>query len=606
MNSKQTESYINMTNLIANVNNSINISVTEYRTQLNKISNEGNDTFMESLEHFIYRLKFFVTYHSWPNSEYIALNSHQISPQTQELISWLGNNTQSEFILNDTHSGEKYQFTKLENDLISIQLSQNQKQGNHNNATVIIKKDEFIKSSGLSDYICSIRKQDLSNIATLLKEIGFTSRFLEKRLEKISDDEKLCSCLTINSLYDIICNEFCLYIRNEHKQDNEHYKANIISPKHLTFDGGGSKGIYYAPVMDVLKKVGYLEELTAVYGTSVGSMAATLEAFNINMSEITELAMGCDDIIDNTYINKYPDFTLSNNNGMANGMASVSKLDEKIMNAIKDWLDKQTVISPELSNIQNKVDIYFNSPNTLRYDNDMISFRDLQTLNKYDNNFKLLTITATEKLTGNVTFFSASGTPDIPICKAVRASTAYPIAFKGVVINDIEYVDGGFGSNSSLAAVKETEPNSVASLLFFRPVQNGWSDFYERIYGRSEMNKYNLKELYPVTAALGNLLMNNYSDNENTDAKRVYDTGHHAIPVWHGVGDNDIGTLAFSIKDDVWAYNSFIAKMHIYNYLNNYWVDASSIRSGEGALPVSDTSLTVPPAQPNKSTIEPV
>lgn len=583
VNSKQTENYINMTSLITNVSNSINFSVSEYKAQLNKISHEGNDTFMASLERFFYRLKFFVTYHSWPDSKYIALNHNKISPQIQELISWLGNNTQSEFILNDTHSGEKYQFTKLglnflDTGFISIQLSQN------NNDTVIIKKDKFIESSGLSDYICSIRKQDLSNITSLLKEIGFTSEFLEKRLEKISDNEKLGSCLTINSLYDIICDEFCLYIRNKqdkHKQDNEHHKANIISPKHLTFDGGGSKGIYYAPVMDVLKKVGYLEELTAVYGTSIGSIAATLEAFNINMSEITELAMGCDDITDNTYINKYSDFTLSNN-GIANGMASVSKLDEKIMNAIRDWLNKQTDIPDDLSNIQNKVNIYFKSPNpnTLRYDENMISFRDLQTLNKYDNNFKLLTITATEKLTGNAKFFSASSTPDMPICKAVRASTAYPIAFKGVVIDDIEYVDGGFYSNSSLAAVKETEPNSVASLLFFRPVQNGLSDFYERIYRRSEMNKYNLEELYPVTAKLGNLLVNNYSDNENTDAERVYDSGHHAIPVWHGVGDNDIGTLAFSIKDDVWTYNSFIAKMHIYNYLNNYWVgvDASSIR----------------------------
>lgn len=583
MNSKQTESYIDMSNLIGNVNNNINASITEYRTQFNKISNEGNDTFMGSLERFICRLKFFVCYHSWPNSEYIALNHHQVSPQIQELISWFGNNTRNtEFILDDTRSEEKYRFTYLESDLISIQLSnppKTKKQGNHNNATVTIRKDEFIKLSGLSDCVCAIRRQDLSKIETLLiKEIGFTSEFLEKILKKISDDE-LCSCLKIDSLYEKICNEFNSYICNEHKQDNEHNKSNIIYPKHLSFDGGGSKGIYYAPVMDVLKKVGYLKELTAVYGTSVGSMAATLEAFNINMSEITELAMGCDDIIDNAYINKYPEFTLSNNNGIANGMASVSKLDEKIMNAIKDWLDKQTAIPSELGNIQNKVNIYFNDPNTLRRDSDMISFKDLQTLNKYDNNFKLLTITATEKLTGNVKFFSASGTPDIPICKAVRASTAYPIAFKGVVINDIEYVDGGFYSNSSLAAVEETEPNLVASLLFFRPVQNGWSDFYERIYGRSEKNKYNLKELCPVTAALGDLLVNNYSDNENKDAKRVYNSGHNAIPVWHGVGDNDIGTLAFSIKDDVRAYNSFIAKMYIYNYLNNYWVDASvSIR----------------------------
>ncbi len=583
MNSKQAESYIDMSNLINNVNSNINNSITEYKTRLAKINNAGNDSFMKSLERFICQLKFLICYHRWPDSEHTNPH-HQVPPQIQELISWLGNDARdAKFILSDTHNEEKYQFSCSE-DLVSIQLfnpQKTKKQTNHNNDIVTINKDEFIKSPDLSNYICSIRRQDLLNIKNLLKKIGFTQKFLDGILGNISDDE-LGSCLKIDSLYEKICNMFDSYIVNEHKQDNEHdNKSNIIHPKHLSFDGGGSKGIYYAPVMDVLKKVGYLKELNAVYGTSVGSMAATLEAFNINMSEITELAMGCDDIIDDTYINKYPGFTLSSNNGMANGMASVSKLDEKIMRAIKDWLDKQVDLPAELDNIKNKVNIYFGRTDSLRYDNvrydnDMISFRDLQILNKYDNNFKLLTITATEKSSGNAKLFSASDTPDIPICKAVRASTAYPLAFKGVVINDIEYVDGGFHSNSSLAAVKETAPNSVASLLFFRPDQNGWSDFYERIHEHSEKNKYNLKELYPVTAALGDLLVNNYSDNENKDAERVYNSGHNAIPVWHGEGDNDIGTLAFSINDDVLAYNSFIAKMYIYNYLNNYWVDASN------------------------------
>ncbi|EKY5129071.1 hypothetical protein QFW01_004525 [Escherichia coli] len=146
------------------------------------------------------------------------------------------------------------------------------------------------------------------------------------------------------------------------------------------------------------------------------------------------------------------------------------------------------------------------------------------------------------------------------------------MAFKGVVINDIEYVDGGLHSNSSLAAVKETDLNTTASLLFFRPDQNGWSDFYDRIYGCSEHNEYDFKRSAPVKAALGNFLVNNYSENENNDAKRIYNVGHNAIPVWHGEGDDDIGTFSFNIQDDIFAYNSFIAKMYIYNYLNNYWV----------------------------------
>ncbi|SQM12134.1 Patatin-like phospholipase [Escherichia coli] len=561
---------MDMNSPIINISNNINMHIADYKTQVNRIKEAGNGTtFREALECFICQIKFLIHYGRWPDSEYINSHTNQVPPQFQELISWLSNDTRgSTFILRNTNDEEMYEFTCLGD---SISIAPSNQQDNYDNncgdGSIIINKGEFIRSSDLSNYIHLMRRQDLSKIINLLEKIGFPLKFIETIPGKISDDE-LRSYLKIDSLYEKICNICDSYILNVNKQD----KTQMLFPKHLCFNGGGSKGIYYAPVMDVLKKVGYLKELNSVYGTSVGSMAATLEAFNINMSEITDLAMGCDDIINDNYITQYPEFVLSNNSGIANGIASISRLEKKIMCALKSWFDTKANIPSELDDIKNKVDFYFKNPDALRYDSNMISFGDLQKLNQYDNNFKLLSITATEKLTGKSKLFSASDTPDIPICKAVRASTAYPMAFKGVVINDIEYVDGGLHSNSSLAAVKETDLNTTASLLFFRPDQNGWSDFYDRIYGCSEHNEYDFKRSAPVQAALGNFLVNNYSENENNDAKRIYNVGHNAIPVWHGEGDDDIGTFSFNIQDDIFAYNSFIAKMYIYNYLNNYWV----------------------------------
>lgn len=538
--------------------NNIATGLVDYKNLLNKATVKNNNTFMGALERFICRLEFFVKYHRWPDSE--CIDSPQHLPQIHELISWLDRGvTGTNFILRD--GTNKYVFRCLDDKLVSIELKKRQGSGDQ----ITLSKDEFV-ISGLSGYLEPIRRQYFLNI---FNKIGLPSSFSEYILTNISND--LRTGLNITSLYEKV-NDICKSYFLEKKEKGEYTRP---LPQHLTFDGGGSKGIYYTPVMDVLQKTGFLGELKAVYGTSIGSVAATLRAFDIDMSEITEFALGCDDIIDDTYLCKYDGFEISSKTGVANGMALVSKLDEKIMSVIKNWFDTGNHSDDtfsELNSIRNKVNSFFENPSALRNDRNMITFADLHTLSKYDSKFKLLTITATNSGTGKAKYFSVLDTPDVSVCKAVRASTAYPGVFKAVEIDGEQYIDGGFCSNSSLAAVKEANSSLIASLLFFRPDQHGGSDFYNRIYKSSDNNEYNIEKLSPVMAGLGNLLVKDYSHNENQDAKRIYDLGTNAIPVWHGEGDNDIGTFAFNISDDSLAYNGFIARMYTYNYLNNYWI----------------------------------
>ncbi len=70
------------------------------------------------------------------------------------------------------------------------------------------------------------------------------------------------------------------------------------------------------------------------------------------------------------------------------------------------------------------------------------------------NNFaelkKELFIIATDLGTGERAVFSRYNQPEVPISKAIAASSAVPIMYKPVRIGDREYVDGGLRGNASL------------------------------------------------------------------------------------------------------------------------------------------------------------
>lgn len=77
-----------------------------------------------------------------------------------------------------------------------------------------------------------------------------------------------------------------------------------------------------------------------------------------------------------------------------------------------------------------------------------IYFKDIAFLHSLEpTRFKDLIITAVRRDNGELKIFSAQDTPDVEIAEACRASAAIPLVVKPIVIDGVEYVDGGYRDN---------------------------------------------------------------------------------------------------------------------------------------------------------------
>ena len=89
------------------------------------------------------------------------------------------------------------------------------------------------------------------------------------------------------------------------------------------------------------------------------------------------------------------------------------------------------------------------------------------------NDFRLLEnelyIAATDLDTCERVVFGGPGWEDVPISKAVSASSALPMIYKPVEIRDREFVDGGIVSTTNLTSRSRPEPSSSSSSIRWFP-----------------------------------------------------------------------------------------------------------------------------------------
>ncbi|MGV6871621.1 patatin-like phospholipase family protein [Pseudochelatococcus sp. B33] len=259
----------------------------------------------------------------------------------------------------------------------------------------------------------------------------------------------------------------------------------------LVLPGGGAKGVAYVGLMRVMKQDGAFAGVRHLVGSSAGSLAATVLAFSDDdkgmqsmlASELPTLLDTREDLR-----KTYPGLSFHNTMpagaraiwrltggkplGEANGL--VRKLDEITSTAAKAHLDrlmddKSADIKSADIGLASRIGTYAAAHgldvgtvkqrlDTLRqdpaFDGDrtgrMITFRDAELLHHLaPDRFRTVEVTAYAPETGEIHYFNAETTPDVPLAYATRASISHPLLATGVRLGEGQpiLIDGGLRSN---------------------------------------------------------------------------------------------------------------------------------------------------------------
>ena len=163
----------------------------------------------------------------------------------------------------------------------------------------------------------------------------------------------------------------------------------------LTIGGGNFKGISYLGSLEYLHQNNLLDTLENFYGTSVGSIIGILYIIKYSPYDIFKIIM-------DSNLNEYWDMNFDNIN------KHYSLLTEHLFLKVKDIFSKK--------------------------ENSEITIKDF--VNKYKVNINIFATNLNHRKLIN---FNINNYPNIPILKAVQASSSIPIIFPPVIIND-EYV----------------------------------------------------------------------------------------------------------------------------------------------------------------------
>lgn len=189
--------------------------------------------------------------------------------------------------------------------------------------------------------------------------------------------------------------------------------------RELVLEGGGVKGIAYSGAACALEDAGLLGEIRSLSGSSAGAIAAALLASGYGCDEMRRYLWELDL---NSLVTSKGGFLgslerLRSTYGLYDGAmleASVEKL-----------LAQRTGI-------------------------DNITFAQLAALSPTGTG-KRLRLTATSLSTSRLVIFDAAATPDVPISRAVRASSSLPVLFTPtkIMLDNTEhtFVDGGLLRN---------------------------------------------------------------------------------------------------------------------------------------------------------------
>lgn len=189
--------------------------------------------------------------------------------------------------------------------------------------------------------------------------------------------------------------------------------------KNLVCAGGGIKGFYYLGVIKALEEKNIINKLEKLCGVSVGAIIVVLIALNYSYKELYEILINYnfDDILEKDIFNMFNNYSIYGN----------SKKKKIIKILIKYKMNKENV-----------------------------SLRELCEYSK-----KKIYIIATNVETGNEKIFNIDDDGDVDIIDIVCASSALPILFPVIRINDNKYIDGGFSKNYPLDIFKNDLENTI-------------------------------------------------------------------------------------------------------------------------------------------------
>jgi len=186
--------------------------------------------------------------------------------------------------------------------------------------------------------------------------------------------------------------------------------------KYLALEGGGVRGVTYSGAVRALQDAGILQGMEGFSGTSAGSIGAALLAAGYEAEEVA---------------------------------------DELRLVDFKSFLDSSGNVFVDVSRLMANFGWYSGTP-LLDLVEGML-FRKTGVANVtfgklYELSKKELRITAVNMNTGVLTFFDRRSATDMPVAKAVLASSAIPFFFRPVSYNGDLFVDGGVARSLPLDA----------------------------------------------------------------------------------------------------------------------------------------------------------
>jgi NTE family protein len=210
----------------------------------------------------------------------------------------------------------------------------------------------------------------------------------------------------------------------------------------LALSGGGVWGISCAGAFEELERLGILQQIRCVAGTSAGSMAGLLLALGYNSTEITHKIRETD----------YARFQYQGNfNQIVKQYGYYSG--DYATELFHDWI-KEKLGSADAT------------------------FNDLIAANGLD-----LRVYATNLNTRHVFEFSRQKTKDVSLADAVRASIAVPLFFTAIEIDNQIFVDGGTVFDFPLVGFDKSEIDDTLGLAFAQSSVVATEDQEDRDFG---------------------------------------------------------------------------------------------------------------------------
>ena len=195
-------------------------------------------------------------------------------------------------------------------------------------------------------------------------------------------------------------------------------KANTNNIKHLVLSGGGLLGISYIGLLRYLEESHSIANIKSISGCSAGSFFGCLIALGYTSKELETISKSLNF---KEYVNINAESLI--NFMRTKGLESGTYLINLIKKCIKDKTGDENITFRQVKE-KYKIELQIGVTNLSKY------------------KFELL---------------NSTNSPDVPIYKAIRASTALPFIFEPYVIGDDVYCDGGLLDNFPIDSIVSDE-----------------------------------------------------------------------------------------------------------------------------------------------------